>query len=107
MIEAARARLEHVRAGLRGTVEFEVGDALALDEHDAAYDAVVCVRVIINLGEWERQARGLAECVRVLRPGGVFLLSEATLQGWRRLNALRAEWGLPAIAMPGFNEYVD
>ena len=105
MVEAARTRLDGL--ALAGSVEFAVGDATALDEPDAAYDAVVCIRVIINLGEWTTQLRGLEECVRVLKPGGRFLLSEATLQGWRKLNALRAEWGLPEIPMPGFNNYLD
>jgi len=107
MIDAARERLEELRRHLRGTVEFDVGDALGLAEEDASYDAVVCIRVIINLGDWEAQVRGLRECLRVLKPGGVFLLSEATLQGWRRLNALRAEWGLSEIPMPSFNNYLD
>ena len=107
MVESARGQLEHVREGLRGTVEFDLGDMLNLREADASYDAVVSIRVVINLGDWEEQARGLSECVRVLKPGGVFLLSEATLQGWRRLNALRREWGLADIAMPEFNNYLD
>jgi SAM-dependent methyltransferase len=68
---------------------------------------VVVVRVLINLGHWERQLSGLRECIRVLKPGGLLLLSEATLQGWCRLNALRAEWGLEDIPMPAFNQYLD
>jgi ubiquinone/menaquinone biosynthesis C-methylase UbiE len=107
MVESARAQLELVSDTLRGKVEFDVGDMLDLQEADASYDAVVSIRVVINLGEWEQQVRGLSECVRVLKPGGVFLLSEATLQGWQRLNALRREWGLPDIAMPDFNNYLD
>ncbi|HET6944723.1 MAG TPA: class I SAM-dependent methyltransferase, partial [Gaiellaceae bacterium] len=107
MIDAARARLDQLQPRLHGTVEFDVGDVLALDVVDGTYDAVVCSRVIINLGDWERQSRGLAECVRVLRPDGMFLLSEATLQGWGRLNALRTEWGLAEIGMPAFNTYLD
>ena len=35
------------------------------------------------------------------------MLSEATVQGWQRLNALRAEWGMENIPMPPFNQYVD
>lgn len=107
MVQSARARLDQMREGLRGTVEFDVGDMLELPEADASYDAVVSIRAVINLEAWDKQARGLAECVRVLKPGGVFLLSEATLQGWERLNALRREWGLPDIAMPDFNSYLD
>jgi len=105
MVEAARA--SHERSQPERPVEFDIGNMLALDEADESYDAVVSIRVVINLGSWEHQLRGLSECVRVLRPGGVFLLSEATLQGWERLNRLRREWGLDDIPMPGFNTYLD
>ena len=63
--------------------------------------------VLINLGHWDRQLSGLRECIRVLKSGGLLLLSEATLQRWCRLNALRAEWGLEDIPMPPFNQYLD
>jgi ubiquinone/menaquinone biosynthesis C-methylase UbiE len=106
MIEQAKQRLAALPA-LQGNVSFAVGDITSLDLPDNAYDKAVVVRVIINLGEWENQLRGLRESVRVLRPGGTLLLSEATLQGWRNLNALRREWHLPDIPMPSFNNYID
>lgn len=107
MVEEARERIAALQDKLAGSVEFEVGDITQLKEPSDYYDKVVVVRVLINLGNWERQLSGLRECVRVLKPGGLLLLSEATLQGWRRLNALRAEWGLEDIPMPPFNQYVD
>ncbi len=107
MIEEARSRLSGVKDQLAGSVEFEVGDITELKEASNSCDKVVVVRVLINLVNWERQFRGLRECMRVLKPGGLLLLSEATLQGWSRLNALRAEWGLEDIAMPPFNQYLD
>jgi ubiquinone/menaquinone biosynthesis C-methylase UbiE len=107
MIDEARRR--HAKAGgdLRGRVEFAVDDITALREPTESYDKVIVVRVLINLGNWERQLQGLRESTRVLRPGGTLLLSEATLQGWERLNKLRAEWGLDNIPMPPFNQYLD
>jgi len=107
MIEEARRRVEQFSGKLKGSVEFDVGDITDLPEKDEAYDKVVVIRVLINLGNWDRQKRGMQECVRVLRRGGMLLLSEATLQGWDRLNRLRAEWGLPDIPIPPFNEYLD
>jgi ubiquinone/menaquinone biosynthesis C-methylase UbiE len=107
MIEQARLRAASMASALIGRVEFDVGDATALKEPDASYDKVVAIRVIINLGEWERQRVALLECARTVRPGGLLLLSEATLQGWQRLNKLRREWGLPDIPMPAFNQYLD
>jgi ubiquinone/menaquinone biosynthesis C-methylase UbiE len=91
MVNQARLRAASMAHALVGRVEFDVGDATALTEPDEAYDKVVAIRVIINLGEWERQRRGLLECARAVRPGGRLLLSEATIQGWQRLNKLRRE----------------
>jgi SAM-dependent methyltransferase len=84
-----------------------VGNIVDLQQSTAHYDKVIVIRVVINLGEWDNQLKGLKECARVLKPGGLLLLSEATLQGWNRLNAFRREWGLPEIPMPGFNNYLD
>ncbi len=107
MIEQARVRLGAIKDKLAGSVEFDLGDITQLQEPSDAYDKVIVVRVLINLGTWERQLLGLRECLRVLKPGGLLLLSEATVQGWRRLNAFRAEWGLGEIPMPIFNQYID
>ncbi|GAH88832.1 unnamed protein product [marine sediment metagenome] len=35
------------------------------------------------------------------------MLSEATLEGWRKLNAFRQEWGLDEIPIPDFNNYLS
>jgi SAM-dependent methyltransferase len=88
-------------------VTFQVGDAINLPFAAGSFDTVIVIRVIINLGDRERQAKGLRECARVVRPGGTLILSEATEQGWKRLNTLRREWGLEAIPMPPFNNYLD
>lgn len=107
MVAQARDRLARFQGAIAGTVEFEVGDITALSEPADTYDKLVVTRVVINLADWERQLRALRECARVLRPGGLLLLSEATVQGWKRLNEFRAEWGLPGIPMPPFNLYLD
>lgn len=106
MITAANVALQQT-SGWRGTVHFDVGDATALQFADNTFDKLVVIRVIINLGEWQRQLRGLQECIRVLKPGGTLILSEATVQGWERLNKLRVEWNLDPIPMPSFNNYLD
>jgi len=90
MIEQARSRLHGVRDKILGTVEFAAGDLTKLDEPTNRYDKVISIRVIINL-----------------EPNGMLLLSEATLQGWEKLNEFRREWHLPDIPMPPFNNYLD
>jgi ubiquinone/menaquinone biosynthesis C-methylase UbiE len=107
MIESAKQRLAGLDGQLAGTVQFDVGDITQLQEPDSHYNKVIVIRVIINLGDWKTQQKGLKECVRVLKPGGTLLLSEASKQGWESLNRFRAEWGLEAIPMPSFNTYLD
>jgi ubiquinone/menaquinone biosynthesis C-methylase UbiE len=107
MVEEARNRLRRLPAAIPGEVEFDVGNILELAEAADTYDKLVVIRVLINLGDWTNQVKALRECARVLRQGGVLLLSEATLQGWNKLNDLRREWELHEIAMPGFNSYLD
>jgi ubiquinone/menaquinone biosynthesis C-methylase UbiE len=107
MVEQAQRRLATLTQPLAGTLEFAPGDITALEEPSHAYDKVVTIRVLINLDDWKAQLTGLRECARVLKRGGTLLVSEATVQGWRRLNLFRQEWGLPDIPMPPFNQYLD
>src|SRR5882762_6083226 len=83
MIEQAKLRAAGQREDLLGSLEFAVGDITNLQEATDVYDKVVVIRVLINLDSWDRQLQGLHECVRVLKPGGVLVLSEATIQGWQ------------------------
>jgi len=107
MVEQACERLRRSTRELRGNVAFEVGNILRLDAPDKVFSKVIAVRVLINLDSWDKHLQGLKECARVLRPGGLLLLSGATSQGWKRLNMLRAEWKLEEIPVPRFNLYLD
>ncbi|HLK90019.1 MAG TPA: class I SAM-dependent methyltransferase, partial [Polyangia bacterium] len=62
LIEAAQARLRG-----QGNVRAQVADAHALPFQDASFDDVL---IFHTLTYAERPARVLAECARVLRPGG-------------------------------------
>jgi ubiquinone/menaquinone biosynthesis C-methylase UbiE len=107
MIAQARRALGEVADRLESDVEVIVGDITGLDEPSDKYDKVIVTRVIINVGDWKRQQQALDEALRVVKPGGVLLLSEACLQTWRSLNRFRGEWGLEPIPMPAFNNYLD
>jgi ubiquinone/menaquinone biosynthesis C-methylase UbiE len=106
MVQQANDRVVSA-PNLSGRIRFQTGDITALALPDQSFDKVVVIRVVINLVDWDRQLRGLLEAVRVLKRGGLLLLSEATMQGHRMLNTLRREWGLPDIPVPAFNTYLD
>lgn len=107
MIKRAQARLASAAVPLQERVDFRVGDVMQLNEQPGHYDKVIVTRVIINLGEWPRQQQGLLACAQLVKPGGLLLLSEPTIQGWSRLNAFRREWGLSEIPIKPFNTYLD
>ncbi len=107
MIDTAKLRKQKFSDKISGNVEFDVGDILKLDNHNQQYDKVIVTRVVINLNNWENQKRALQNCAKLVKPGGLLLLSEATIQGWQKLNKLRGEWELEDIPMPSFNSYLD
>lgn len=71
-----RARRRADEAGLADRVELVEGNALDLPFEDAAFDHVYSAG---SIKHWPDMARGLAECLRVLGPGGQLLVMEADL----------------------------
>lgn len=100
----AQCREHHRRSNLR----FEVDDATTLATvSDGAYDVAVLERCLINLPTHALQSRALAQVARVLRPHGLALLGEVSLQGHARLNRARAMFGLPPVARHWQNLPID
>ncbi len=87
-------------------ISFEVGDICHLRFDDGSFHAVVSIRTLINLHDTERQTTAIKECLRVLKPGGLFLASEATIEGFNKLNKLRTEFEFLPLPMPPFNFYM-
>jgi ubiquinone/menaquinone biosynthesis C-methylase UbiE len=70
--QIARA-VKHLR-GYGDRVRFEHGDATQLAFPDGSFDGVISYG---SIKHWTSQDAGLAECLRVLKPGGPFLVTEA------------------------------
>ncbi len=69
-IDLAPAQIRRARRRSRN-VRFVPGSALELPFPDAAFDLVYSIG---SIKHWPDRARGLSECVRVLRPGGRLLV---------------------------------
>jgi SAM-dependent methyltransferase/biotin operon repressor len=72
LIAAARDRLVRQDRGHdQGNIRAQVADVHALPFRDAAFDSVIMFHTLTYA---EHPARAVAECARVLRPGGRFVL---------------------------------
>jgi SAM-dependent methyltransferase len=70
-----------------------------------AYDAAVCVRVLINLRDAGEQATALGNIARWLKPGGRLILVEGFTDGFDALNQLRRKCELPDLVPAAINFY--
>lgn len=104
MIEQALLAKDEKRLG--DEVTFRVGDVRALNFPDHSFDCAYTTRVLINLPNWEEQKQGVLECLRVVRPGGVVIFSEAFWEPLVLLNALRALKQLEPLVEHDFNRYL-
>lgn len=89
-----------------GRISFRQGNILNIDEPDNQFDAAYTIRVIINLTSWRLQQQAIREVQRVLKPGGIYLMSEAFKGSLANLNALRSLAGLATLNEPDFNLYL-
>jgi ubiquinone/menaquinone biosynthesis C-methylase UbiE len=100
MVEQARAKASDPR------VMFEQGTAECLPFPDGAFDLVISTT---SFDHWADQRAGLAECHRVLAPGGFFVLTDLcsnwllpTLVGFRRDRARTPLRATRLLAAAGF-----
>lgn len=69
------------------------------------YDAIVCVRVLINLRGLAEQQKAVENLAGLVRPGGTLVLVEGYRDGFDALNTLRESVGLPAAQPAKINYY--
>jgi ubiquinone/menaquinone biosynthesis C-methylase UbiE len=86
---------------------FYHGNALNIEEKNNSFSKAYTIRVLINLMTWEMQKQAILEIHRVLKKGGLFLMSEAFIGGLKNINKLRALAELPPLKMHSFNLYID
>jgi SAM-dependent methyltransferase len=98
----ARARANYGETNNR-FFHASVLDAAACEA--GAYDAAVCVRVLINLRDAAEQASALGNIAGWLKPGGKLILVEGFTDGFDALNGLRRKCDLPDLVPAAINFY--
>lgn len=87
-------------------IDFGEGDVRSLQFSDNTFDVAYTTRVLINLPTWEQQMQGIAECIRVVKPGGTVVFSEGFWEPLMLLNAMRLLKNLPPLVEHDFNRYL-
>lgn len=70
-----------------------------------SYDAVICVRVLINLRNLNEQVTAIDNIAYWLKPGGKLILIEGYREGFENLNVLRVACGLVPLQPAAINYY--
>lgn len=79
-------------------VDYRVADVTDLDLPDAEFDVVITERCLINLIDWETQQKAIGEVVRILKPGGRFLMCESFEEPFVRFAELRRSFDLEPMS---------
>ncbi|MBF8249505.1 MAG: methylase involved in ubiquinone/menaquinone biosynthesis [Candidatus Levybacteria bacterium] len=92
----------------KGNLEFSVGDVLDLAFlKKNKFDKVITERTLINLPSWEDQKKAILNFYSVLKPKGLLLMTEITLQGHAAVDKIRKSVGLDIIEKYPSNIYLD
>ncbi len=86
-------------------VVFAVDDVRSIKLESEVADIVISQRCLINLMSWEEQKTAITEIHRVLKPGGMFILTEGLKLD--KLNDIRKRVGLPKINVVSHNNNFD
>ena len=100
MIERAKATV-----GERNN-RFFVDNVLHPEHREGAYDAVICVRVLINLADLSEQRQAIRMMTEATKPAGLLgSLVEGFTDGFDALSRQREAIHLPALEPAAINFY--
>jgi SAM-dependent methyltransferase len=100
------AHAKKQKKNLSCNINFNEGDIRKLEFQDNTFDIVYTTRVLINLPTWEQQMKAISECIRVVKPNGIVILSEGFWEPLMLLNAMRSLKNLPPLVEHDFNRYL-
>lgn len=95
MIEAAN-NLKTKLGRLHGRLSFHLTDATKLSGTES-FDVIITERLLLNLPNLGAQEDTIQTIHRLLKPNGMYIFVEGTLDGLERLNKLRLSVGLDPI----------
>ena len=108
MIKMAQINRDALGLDKKNRIEFREGDVLNLSDclKGAQFDTVITKRVICNLISEDEQVQSAINFHKALKPHGLYLCSEPSIEGLESVNRLRDRWGLSAMEEPWHNLYL-
>ncbi len=102
LLDVARQRFAHHHVA---NAKFACGSVLDLMDQVGVNgcDTVVTQRCLINLPTWELQKQALDAIASILKPGGVYLMTEGFTEPLEELNLARQKVGLDPIRVVPYN----
>jgi len=101
LISLAQQRV--VLAGL-SNIKFQVGSVLEINSIiRRPIDCAISQRCLINLPDWRYQQQAIVEIWKLLKPKGLFLMTEGFQDELVNLNSLRQKAGLDSIKTVNYN----
>lgn len=95
-IDLSHEMLGLARDRLKGTVDLVEATAALLPFRSASLECLYSVRTLIFVPKGKRDV-AIRESMRVLKPEGLLVLVECTIEGIRNLNGLRRRFGVPDL----------
>jgi len=89
-----------------GEINFQFGDVRDESKQNKKFGVIYSERLIINLTDWESQARVIRYLTSNLNAGGRYLMREHRKRGLDYHNKLRTSAGLEIIPQPWHNLYL-
>jgi len=102
LIKLARQRADSADAR---NAEFVTASVLDIPKlfQSRSFDCVISQRCLINLADWKHQKEAILKIHEVLKPGGLFLVTEGFVEELQNLNRVRQAVELSEIKTVSYN----
>ncbi len=105
LLTRARERAPHL-TWLQGNL-LEPAHQWGLPSDGRLFDTVVTERSLVNLPDWSAQEEAIWRLAALVAPRGQLILLENCVEGLAVLNEYRSMVGLPLMAVPTHNRYME
>lgn len=95
MVDFARSRLAAEVPEFK--IDIKHASVTDLPFENNSFNVVTSHRCLMALLDWELQKQALVEIHRILKPGGIFVMLEGTMDGLDKLNSFRRQFQLSEI----------